>query len=144
MPKMPSAPKTTSKSSSYNPYNYLHLPMNSGGIVPKYMASGGMARGTDTVPAMLTPGEFIVNRKATQKFGPLLSTINSPTFKSPYSMSSSVNGSNGSKTAVNNSKTMYNYNLNVNVNNSGANPNDIARTVINQIKQIDNQRIRSL
>ena len=114
-----------------------------GGIVPKYMASGGFAKGTDTVPAMLTPGEFIVNRKATQTFGPLLSAINSPTFSTPKSMSSSVMGSSGSQTAVNNSKTLYNYNLSVNVSNSNANPNDIARTVINQIKMIENQRIRS-
>jgi hypothetical protein len=59
-------------------------------------------------------------------------------------MSSSLRSSgSGSQTAVNNSKTLYNYSVNVNVSNSGANPNDIARTVINQIKQIDNQRIRS-
>jgi hypothetical protein len=115
-----------------------------GGIVPRYMASGGMASGTDTVPAMLTPGEFVVNRKATQAFGPLLSAINSPTFALPSRMSSSLRSSgSGSQTAVNNSKTLYNYSVNVNVSNSGANPNDIARTVINQIKQIDNQRIRS-
>ena len=113
-----------------------------GGIVPKYMASGGFAKGTDTVPAMLTPGEFVINRKATQEFGPLLSAINSPTFSTPKSMSSSVMGSSGSQTAVNNSKTLYNYNLSVNVSNSNANPNDIARTVINQIKMIEDQRIR--
>ena len=115
-----------------------------GGMVPKYFANGGLSKGTDTVPSMLTPGEFVMNKKATQQFGPLLSAMNSPTFKSPDSMSSSIRNSNGSKTAVNNSKTLYNYNLNVNVSNSGANPNDIARTVMNQIKQIDNQRIRSL
>jgi TP901 family phage tail tape measure protein len=115
-----------------------------GGIVAKYMASGGMASGTDTVPAMLTPGEFVVNRKATQAFGPLLSAINSPTFSLPNRMSSSLKSTgSGSKTAVNNSKTLYNYSVNVNVSNSGANPNDIARSVINQIKQIDNQRLRS-
>ena len=113
-------------------------------MVPKYFANGGLSKGTDTVPSMLTPGEFVMNKKATQQFGPLLSAMNSPTFKSPDSMSSSIRNSNGSKTAVNNSKTLYNYNLNVNVSNSGANPNDIARTVMNQIKQIDNQRIRSL
>ena len=114
----------------------------SGGMVPKYMASGGIVSGTDTVPTMLTPGEFVVNKKASQTFGPLLSAINSPTFKSPDSMSSSIRNSNGSKTAVNNSKTLYNYNLSVNVSNSNANPNDIARTVINQIKMIEDQRIR--
>ena len=37
-----------------------------GGIVPEYFASGGQAKGTDTVPAMLTPGELILN-KAQQK-----------------------------------------------------------------------------
>ena len=145
-----SEPKQTTKPiknpvAAINYGNYLNLPVfkSMGGMIPKYMASGGMARGTDTVPAMLTPGEFVVNKKATQSFGPLLSAINSPTFTTPEAMSSIKNLS-GSQTEVNNSKTLYNYNLSVNVSNSNANPNDIARTVINQIKQIDNQRIRSL
>ena len=117
-----------------------------GGMVPKYFANGGFNKGTDTVPAMLTPGEFVVNRKATQQFGPLLSEINSPTFKTPRSATPNFAGINSPNniTSTNNSKTLYNYNLNVNVSNSNANPNDIARTVINQIRQIDNQRIRSL
>jgi hypothetical protein len=38
--------------------------------------------------------------------------------------------------------SVYNYNLSVNVK-SDANPNDIARTVMTQIKQIDSQRIRT-
>ena len=136
-------PKVTPQIPGYDPLSYLRRPYNSGGMVPKYMASGGFAKGTDTVPAMLTPGEFVINRKATQEFGPLLSAINSPTFSTPKSMSSSVMGSSGSQTAVNNSKTLYNYNLSVNVSNSNASPNDIARTVINQIKMIEDQRIRS-
>ena len=32
-------------------------------------ASGGAATGTDTVPAMLTPGEFVVNKKTSQSIG---------------------------------------------------------------------------
>ena len=138
-------PPTKNPVAGVNYGNYLNLPVfkSMGGMIPKYMASGGMARGTDTVSAMLTPGEFVVNKNATQKFGPLLSAINSPTFTTPEAMSSIKNLS-GSQTEVNNSKTLYNYNLSVNVSNSNANPNDIARTVINQIKQIDNQRIRSL
>ena len=52
---------------------------NNGGIV--YAANGAlipaMSRGTDTVPAMLTPGEFVVNRQATMKHMPLLNAINS-------------------------------------------------------------------
>jgi TP901 family phage tail tape measure protein len=147
--------KVAPKTPAYDPLSYLRRPYNSGGMVPKYMAmggmvrrymaSGGLARGTDTVPAMLTPGEFVINKKATQEFGPLLSAINSPTFKTPTSSNPNFSGINSSSsvTSTNNSKTLYNYNLSVNVSNSNANPNDIARTVISQIKMIEDQRIRS-
>ena len=33
------------------------------GMKPQYFASGGMARGTDTVPAMLTPGEMVLTKE---------------------------------------------------------------------------------
>jgi hypothetical protein len=47
-------------------------------IRPVGKANGGFAsRGTDTVPAMLTPGEFVINKRATTKFLPLLQQINS-------------------------------------------------------------------
>ena len=39
-------------------------------------AHGGLARGTDTIHAMLTPGEFIVNRRSTAQFLPILRAIN--------------------------------------------------------------------
>lgn len=57
----------------------------SGGIVPGY-ASGGFindfirgryAKGTDTVPAMLSPGEFVMNARATSQFLPQLIAMNS-------------------------------------------------------------------
>ena len=38
-------------------------------IAIQRFASGGMASGTDTVPALLTPGEFVVNKKSAQSFG---------------------------------------------------------------------------
>ncbi len=47
--------------------------------IPRPMAMGGSVfrtHGTDTVPAMLTPGEFIVNRRATAQHLPLLRKIN--------------------------------------------------------------------
>jgi hypothetical protein len=52
---------------------------NQGGVVyaSKGQLIGAKPKGTDTVPAMLTPGEFVVNRKATQKNLPLLKSINS-------------------------------------------------------------------
>jgi len=37
--------------------------------VPNFYAGGGMARGADTVPAMLAPGEFVMRRSAVQQFG---------------------------------------------------------------------------
>ena len=46
---------------------------------PKRLNQGDIVPGTgnqDTVPAMLTPGEFIVNKKATEKNLPLLQAIN--------------------------------------------------------------------
>ena len=50
-----------------------------GGVV--YASNGALInyqpRGTDTVPAMLTPGEFVVNRSSTQANLPLLKAINS-------------------------------------------------------------------
>ena len=53
--------------------------MSTGGVV--YASTGTLVnyqpRGTDTVPAMLTPGEFVVNRSSTQKHLPLLRAINS-------------------------------------------------------------------
>ena len=97
------------------------LMKSSGGMIKGY-ASGGFAMGTDIVPAMLTPGEFVVRRHAVQNFGvDRLKAINNGTY-----------GGN----------SMYNYEVNVNVK-SDANPDQIARAVMTQIKQIDSQRIRS-
>jgi TP901 family phage tail tape measure protein len=93
-----------------------------GGIIPKYYVSGGYSKGTDTIPAMLTPGEFVVRKNAVDSFG--------------------VNNLNKINDGSYGGSSVYNYSLNVNVK-SDANPNDIARTVITQIKQIDNQRIRT-
>lgn len=49
-------------------------PTTTGGTAPVYRASGGLignfrARGTDTVPAMLTPGEFVQSKRAVNTFG---------------------------------------------------------------------------
>jgi hypothetical protein len=47
------------------------------GFVPAFMATGGIARGTDTVPAMLTPGEFVMKKSAVDKYGTgFMSAIN--------------------------------------------------------------------
>jgi TP901 family phage tail tape measure protein len=100
------------------------LGFGGGGMVPKYFAAGGFARGKDTVPAMLTPGEFIIKKSAVENFG-----VNN--------LRSINNGAAIGDSVYNN------YELNVNVR-SDANPSEIARVVISQIKQIDSQRIRGV
>jgi hypothetical protein len=129
------------------------IAMNTGGMVPKYMARGG-AVGSDTVPAMLTPGEFVMNRNATKRFGPMLENMNNSKYPSMIkdltpTTYTNVNSSmvtpiinNVSTSISDNSSTMYNYNVGINVNESNASSNDIARAVIGQIKYIDSQRIR--
>ena len=93
-----------------------------GGLIP-YKAEGGFFKslGSDTVPAMLTPGEFVVRRPAVKGFGVKnLEKINRGTY-------------GGS--------SMYNYNLEVNVK-SDSSPEQIASTVMRSIRQVEGRRIR--
>jgi hypothetical protein len=115
-----------------------------GGMVTKYMANGG-AVGSDTVPAMLTPGEFIVNKAAAKRFGPMLRSINES--KYPSMIGSGGSGyetpiNNMSSSVSDNSTAVYNYSLGFSINGNTSNPNDIARAVMTQIKNVDAQRIR--
>lgn len=55
--------------------------MGGGKVKPIYLANGG-AIGSDTVPAMLTPGEFVVNKASAKAFSPLLSAINDTKYPS--------------------------------------------------------------
>ena len=75
------ADRMTSEETFQVPFKDLveGLGMRKGGMV---YASNGMLvpyrpQGTDTVPAMLTPGEFVVNRNATSQYLPVLRAINS-------------------------------------------------------------------
>ena len=113
---------TTQPSRPANAY-YVSKFAKGGMVMPKRFVNGGYAVGTDTVPAMLTPGEFVVSQPAVKNFGvDNLKSINSGTYGGD---------------------SVYNYSVNVNVANTGANPNEIAQTVMAQIRQIDSQRIRS-
>jgi len=58
----------------------IYRPM--GGLIP-YMNNGGFKpMGSDTVPAMLTPGEYVVNKSSTKAFLPLLTAMNESKFPS--------------------------------------------------------------
>jgi hypothetical protein len=105
--------------------------MSNGGMVRNYLAKGGFPnmpkKGTDTIPAMLTAGEFVMSKPAVDKIGTgRLAEINRGYDKSTN----------------NNSDSVYNYSISVNAS-TNANPNEIANTVLAQIKQVDAQRIRS-
>jgi TP901 family phage tail tape measure protein len=137
-------------------------------VTPQYLAEGGFAKGTDTVPAMLTPGEFVVNSASTKRFAPMLEAINSGSFR--YSMPSGprvpnnfeqpvynmpsrdyadVGGSMGIYSSANSAPSLtaqdnsvYNYSLSVNVEGTNASANDIANVVMNKIKTIGSQQVR--
>jgi hypothetical protein len=94
-----------------------------GGLVSSNFAQNKFKMGTDTVPAMLTPGEFVMNKFAVQSHGI------------------------GKMQAMNNGQaagdSVYNYSISVNVK-SESNPDEIARTVIAQIKSVDAQKMRGV
>ena len=116
-----------------------------GGLIRKYDVGGIVAGSgmTDKVPALLTPGEYVVNKAATQKFGPLLEQLNESKYPGSLSLSGSPMVAGVSNNMINNNSTsVYNYSLTVDVAGSSANPDDIARTVIAQIRNMDAQRLR--
>jgi hypothetical protein len=108
--------------------------MNNGGMIKNYLAKGGFPnmpkKGTDTIPAMLTAGEFVMSKPAVDSYGASnLARIN--------------NGGIGSEAKIinNSSDPVYNYNISVTAG-AGSSPNDIAQTVVKQIRDIDYQRVK--
>jgi tape measure domain-containing protein len=86
-----------------------------GGEVPTgYFSKGGFARrGTDTIPAMLTPGEFVVRRNAVKGIGvSFLKKINDMDFKGAFKGLMSSQGNNSMQASYNhivNNTSNYNY-----------------------------------
>ena len=125
-----------------------------GGMIKKrkYFAFGGPTSGSDIVPAMLTPGEFVVNRAATSRFKPLLETMNqggypalsNPRYSTPRSNLSSAMPIQTSQPQVAEitAAPVYNYSLNVNVAGSNSDANTIANVVMNKIQQMESRQIR--
>jgi len=133
----------------------------SGGIVPKYFSDGGFAKGTDTVPAMLTPGEFVMNRGAVETYAPLLNALNSginlpmptefnkPLYNMPERAYAPVGGAMPLNSQLNTASSLtaqdnsvYNYSLSVNVDGTNASANDIANVVMGKIKNIQSQQVK--
>ena len=103
------------------PDNVVQLFADGGPVIPKgnkqngilYAQTGALATGTDTVPAMLTPGEFVVNRDSARNNIGLLSMINANRF-------GQVSGGGGGDTTIN---------INMNVT-SALTPDQVRREVI--------------
>lgn len=95
------------------------VPRMFGGFL--YRAAGGLARGTDTIPAMLSPGEFVVNARSARRFASQLVAINAgvqPVYRQDGG------------TVVNNSVNVGDINV-----NGTSNPEDTARQVVSQLRR---------
>jgi TP901 family phage tail tape measure protein len=115
-----------------------------GGSIPKYMAFGGRAMGSDTIPAMLTPGEFVINKAASKAYRPLLEKINESKYPGMLGGGgmTQIPVNNISTSMNDNSTAVYNYNLGFSINGSNGSAKDIANAVMREIKNVDSQRIR--
>jgi TP901 family phage tail tape measure protein len=159
----------TPKPTGSNTISKANMPFGGKSIIPKKkmyggfikkMAMGGYVPGkgmTDKVPALLTPGEFVVNKGAAKSFAPFLNSINDAKYPSMlgremsspiYSVSAPNNTfampTNSVSSSINdNSNTVYNYNVGITVGGTNASPDRIAKAVMNEIKYIDAQRIRN-
>lgn len=132
--------------------------MMGGGKVMKYgmgkrvvgYAAGNVvgAGSRDSVPAMLTPGEFVIRKAMVDKYGiPMLNALNQGAFGMPkYSINQPSIGGVSAKTQNNTNPVspMYNnYSVNVSVTNTNASADEIANKTIMRIKQMQDMQIRS-
>jgi TP901 family phage tail tape measure protein len=84
-----------------------------GAIHPSFFQTGGLARGVDTVPAVLSPGESVINSRSTSKFFSQLQAMNAgqtPVFRAQTGGNTTVGDINvtvrGGETGVKTARTM--------------------------------------
>jgi hypothetical protein len=114
---------------------------------PVKMAFGSIAPGmgnTDRVPALLTPGEFVVRKSVTKENLGLLKALNGDVF--PQVGRSIDTDSIPSITSISTvgGTNLYNNNYSVNVNVSGTDESasDIANIVVRKLKTMNDRNIR--
>ena len=103
------------------------------------MAYGSMVPGmgnTDRVPALLTPGEFVIRKSVASAYMPLLEQLNGNIYP----------GAAMPKGSAKNNSNLYNnsYSINVNVAGTDASPNEIANAVMSKIKQVESRSLRGV
>jgi hypothetical protein len=143
-----------------------------GGMMKKY-ARGSFVSGmgnTDNVPALLTPGEYIINKASTKAFLPLLEMINGSKFPSmlgnsilpaqnirfnmpnntdikfnmPQEYDNDFEVNTKSQSYINAPQKYNNYIVNVDVGGTNASPDLIASAVIGKIRTMEDRSLRSV
>lgn len=144
-----------------------------GGKIRKYAIGGSVVPGEgllDSVKALLTPGEFVVNKASAKAYGPLLEAINNQVYpsmnlgtsqtnnntpqpKTQISMPSfskmqtkqnpsSLSNVQVSQNQVDNSSAVYNYDVSINVSGNNMDSESVANNVLVKIKNLQDQQIR--
>jgi hypothetical protein len=103
------------------------------------MAYGSMVPGmgnTDRVPALLTPGEFVIRKSVASAYMPLLEQLNGNIYP----------GAAMPKGSAKTNSNLYNnsYSINVNVAGTDASPDEIANAVMSKIKQVESRSLRGV